>query len=83
MTVDPGLQALITLIPNLGVAVIFIAVWFQERKERQELNANMLAMQTAHRAEMLKIIDKQFEIMAALQLTSIVNPARQTLVEKN
>lgn len=83
MTSDPGLQALLSLIPNLGVAVVFIAAWFQERKERQELNAKMYEMQTAHRAEMLKIIEKQFELMTTLHLTSIVNPTRTPVILEN
>lgn len=80
---DPTLAAMLALIPNLGVAVVFIAAWFQERKERQELNAKMLEMQTAHRAEMMRVLEKQFEVMATMHLTSMLNPIKAVELPQN
>lgn len=73
MPVDTTQNALLALIPNLSIAAVFIVAWFQERKERQELNRQMLELQTAHRLEILKILEKQFEVMATLHLTAVTN----------
>lgn len=65
---DPTIQAIVQLASQLGVAAIFILAWWQERKERQQTQAQLLEMQTAHRAEMLKIIEQMFGTFANLHL---------------
>lgn len=46
------------LVTQLGISVVFLWLWFQEHKERQQLYAQMLEMQTTHRTEMMRIIER-------------------------
>jgi len=66
---DPILSSILALIPNLTIASVFILAWWQERKERQCLNDKVLEMQTAHREEMLKIIERMFAVLSGLHMT--------------
>lgn len=68
VTADPVLSTFLALIPNLTIASVFILAWWQERKERQSLNDKMLEMQTAHRQEMLKIIEQMFSVLSGLRV---------------
>ncbi len=72
---DPTISAIVQLASQLGVAAIFILAWWQERKERQGLQAQMTEMQTAHRAEMLKIIEQMFSVLSGLHVPSSNNAA--------
>ncbi len=73
---DPSIQAIVQLASQLGVAAIFILAWWNERKERQQLQAQLIEMQTAHRLEMLKILEQMFSTMSGRP----IDPIRQDRV---
>lgn len=59
---DPIVQPVLTLVGQLGLAGFFLLAWWQERKERQDVQRKLEELHAAHKDELLKVLDRFFEM---------------------
>jgi hypothetical protein len=66
---DPTISALLQAVSQLGVAVVFVLAWYNERKERQAVQNLLTQTQETHQAEIIKLIE---QIITAIRITPSV-----------
>lgn len=59
---DPIVQPVLTLVGQLGLAGFFLLAWWQERKERQDIQRKLEELHERHKDELLKVLDRFFEV---------------------